>query len=141
MLIDNEYLVAADLLERDHDVTIEKITQGMFPDFENPKLKVRKPILWFKGKKKGFGFGAKVGKSIAKLLGTNDTDRWIGKTITIYPTLDTAYGQEVECIRVRPRLPKSDGKQTAARGDDLAADVKREIERQEAAAGLGDRDE
>lgn len=33
----------------------------------------------------------------------NDTDKWIGKAITLYPTQTTFGGKEVACIRVRER--------------------------------------
>jgi hypothetical protein len=39
-------------------------------------------------------------KTIAKLHG-NETDEWAGKKITLYPTTCQAFGDTVDCIRIK----------------------------------------
>lgn len=49
-------------------------------------------------------------KTIAGLYGA-DTRAWVGKRITLYPTT-TKFGSEmVDCIRVRPTVPRDHGQQ------------------------------
>jgi hypothetical protein len=46
-------------------------------------------------------------KRIAKLYGP-DTDKWLGKPITLYPS-ECDFGDEtVPCLRVRPEAPQID---------------------------------
>jgi len=111
-MMDDTYLHAADLRDQERVVVIEKITQGTFPDFEDPKAKKRKPVIWFKGKKKPLGLNSTNARQIAKLLGSPVVEQWIGKAIIIYPTTTRAFGEEWECIRVKNRLPSA--QQTAA---------------------------
>ena len=42
---------------------------------------------------------------IAKLYGT-DTDAWVGKKIVIYATTCKAFGETVECVRVKAPAAK-----------------------------------
>lgn len=67
--------------------------------------KDRCPVLYFEGKELGFVVNKTNGKTIAGMYGTK-TEQWIGKKITLYPTT-TKFGREiVDCIRVRPTVPK-----------------------------------
>lgn len=102
-----DYLFAADLDGREITVEIEHVSVGELTGENNRKT--RKPALRFKGKRKRLAINKTNGKAIAKLYGTN-TDGWIGKRITIYPTTTTFGGETVECIRVRPKAP--DGEKT-----------------------------
>lgn len=111
LLMSSDKLHAADLQGRDADVTIEKVAQGEYTDQRGKKIK--KPDLYFRGKSKPLGLNSTNARSIAKLVGSNDTEKWIGKTITIYPTITDAYGEQVECIRIRPRLPANDNRPAA----------------------------
>ena len=62
-----------------------------------------KPVLFFKGAKKGMVLNRTNAKTIAKLHGP-DTDGWIGKQITLYATETSAFGEQVECLRIRSRI-------------------------------------
>ena len=115
LLMTSDKLHAADLQGRDCTVEIERVTQGEYTD--NKGKKVKKPDLWFKGKSKPLGLNATNAKTIARLLGSNNTEQWIGKAITLYPTTTDAYGEQVECIRVRPKLPSTDIAQARAAND------------------------
>ena len=52
-------------------------------------------------------------KIIAKLHG-NDVDGWVGKAIALYATTCDAFGETVECVRVRKAAPKPMGPASAA---------------------------
>jgi hypothetical protein len=103
-MMDSEYLFAADLQGRDVVVTIEKITVANL--IGEGGRKTKKPAAHFAGKSKPLALNATNCRVIANLLGSNDTQHWIGKAITIYPTTTKVGGETVECIRVRPELPR-----------------------------------
>jgi hypothetical protein len=66
--------------------------------------KSKKPLCYFRNVPKPLGLNATNCKTIAALYG-NDTDGWVGKRITLYPTTTQMGGETVECVRVRPRVP------------------------------------
>ena len=107
-MFDREYLGAWDLVDRDGkpiDVTAEivRVAAGVLTSKGDKKTK--KPIVFFKGKEKGFALNKTNAATITKLY-TNDTRLWIGKRITMYPTT-TSFGRDtVDCIRVRPTEPR-----------------------------------
>lgn len=104
-MMSSDKLHAADLQGQDRVVVIEAVKQGEYPDHEDSKKRLFKPDVYFRGKKKPLGLNSTNARAIAKLLGSQKTEDWIGKAITIYPTTTMAFGEEHECIRVRPRLP------------------------------------
>lgn len=61
---------------------------------------VKKPVVKLKGAKKGWVLNKTCAKSIAELYGA-DTDTWIGQKVTLYVTKCMAFGQKVDCIRVK----------------------------------------
>jgi hypothetical protein len=104
-MMSSDKLHAADLQGRDHVVVIESVKQGEYPDHEDARKKILRPDLYFRGKKKPLGLNSTNARAIARLIGSNKTEEWIGKAITIYPTTTIAFGEEHECIRVRPKKP------------------------------------
>jgi hypothetical protein len=104
-MMSSDKLHAADLQGRDHVVKIERVEQGEYPDHEDSRKKILRPDLYFAGKKKPLGLNSTNARAIARLLGSNKTEDWRGRAITIYPTTTIAFGEEHECIRVRPKLP------------------------------------
>lgn len=46
-------------------------------------------------------------KTIAKMYKTPYIDGWKGKKIRIYATTVRAFGEEVEALRIRPKIPES----------------------------------
>lgn len=103
-MYDANYIGAWDLDGRDVTVEIEKVTAGELVSEGNKKS--RKPIVSFKGKEKKLAINKTNGKAIANMYGP-DTRKWIGKRLTIYPTT-TKFGRDtVDCIRVRPAVPKA----------------------------------
>jgi hypothetical protein len=99
-LFPSKYLKAADLAG-DEIVTIcqaklEKVGQSE----DEPK----KLVLYFEESPKGLVLNKTNCKTLEKLHG-DDTDRWIGKSIAIYPTEVQYMDDMVEAIRIRLRAP------------------------------------
>jgi hypothetical protein len=103
-LFDKAYLYAYDLQGRDVTVTIVKVVGGTLQCTDGSKKKV--PVLFFQGAKKGFGTNITNARTIAAMYGTFDSDKWIGKRITLYPTTTNVGGATKDCIRIRPTIPK-----------------------------------
>ena len=102
-MYDSDYLGHWDLNGKDVTVTISKVEAGTLTG--QGGRKARKPLVYFEGKEKAMALNKTNGKAIAAMYGS-DTASWIGKRITIYPT-QTQFGPEtVDCIRVRPAVPK-----------------------------------
>jgi hypothetical protein len=102
---DRNYIYAFDLLGRDICVTVSEVKAAKVKDTEGKEQK--KPILFFEESKEGRGLVLckTNGATIAALYG-NNTENWIGKRITLFPTTTQAFGKTVECVRVRPSVPK-----------------------------------
>jgi hypothetical protein len=107
-MMERDYLYAFDLQGKDVTLTIEKVTGGQLTGTGGKKTK--KPLCYFRESQSGkpLALNSTNCKTIASLYG-NDTDQWVGKRITIFPTTTQFGGDEVECIRVRPRLPPEKG--------------------------------
>lgn len=102
-MFDRDYLGAWDI---PHDVTVT-IKRVEAKKLQNGKGKANsKPVLYFEGKEKGLACNKTNGKTIAAMYG-NDIEKWSGKRITLYATTTTFGPETVECIRVRPGIPKS----------------------------------
>lgn len=105
-MFDRDYIFAFDLDGRDVTVTISKVVAGELTGEGGRKSK--KPIMFFEGKDKGLAINKTNGKTIASMYG-NDTTKWIGERITLYPTTTQMGGETKDCIRVRPRIPQPNG--------------------------------
>ena len=99
--------------------------------------KAKKPLLYFLNSKgaendKPLGLNSTNCKTIAAMYG-NDTDRWIGKRITMWPTTTQFGADTVDCIRVRPIVPadapkkqnNGNGRAAAQTSDPRAAHARR----------------
>lgn len=105
-LYDRDYIYAFDLGGRDVTVKIAKVEAAVLTG--SGGRKTRKPVVYFDGKEKGLALCKTNAKTIATLYG-NDTEKWVGRSVTLYPTT-TMFGVEtVDCIRVRPVVPKGNG--------------------------------
>lgn len=110
-MTDHRWLHAGDLLGRDVTVQIAKVEAGVLEGEKGKKD--RKPVATFRGKEKPFALNATNCKMLTRLFGSPDVNDWVGKWITLYPTTTAGpRGEDVECIRVRPKLPAR-GAQTA----------------------------
>lgn len=101
---DYKWVRAWDLGGREVTVVIERVEAGILEN-KQAKKRDKAPILYLRGAKKPLALNKTNAKTIAGLYG-NNTDAWIGKSITIYPTRTTFGPDEVDCIRVRPQVPK-----------------------------------
>lgn len=111
-MFDEKWVRAWDLGGKELTVVIQKVEAGVL-DNHRSKTKDRKPIVWFRGAKKPLALNKTNAKTIAGLYG-NETEKWVGKPITIYPTRTMMGGEEMDCIRVRPKLPTGKGQDMPA---------------------------
>lgn len=112
-MYEKDYIYAYDLEGKDVTVTIERVAAGELTGEGGKKSK--KPVLYFRGSKKGLGLCITNARVIAGLYGGFDSERWIGKQITLYPTTTKFGSATVDCIRIRPRVPA--GKSQALKDD------------------------
>lgn len=103
-MMDRDFIYAFDLQGQDVTVTIEKVTGGELTGAGGKKSK--KPLCYFKGKSKPLALNATNCRTIAGMYG-NDTEEWIGKQITLFPSTTTFGSEQMECIRIRPSIPKA----------------------------------
>ena len=103
----SEWLWAEDLQGKDVTLTISRV--GV-ETLQNVDGKEDKTVLDFaemdkrpKENRKRLGLNKTNIKTIEKLHGKH-LDGWIGKQITLYPTRAQAFGEMVDCIRVRPQV-------------------------------------
>lgn len=73
----------------------------------------KKPLISFQGRELPMVCCKTNAKTIAGMYG-NDTAAWVGKRITLYATTTQVGGQTKDCIRVRPAIPVTPAKQSAA---------------------------
>ncbi len=98
LMFPSNYIKAADLNGRDFSLTVTTVA------IESLKMRggasKKRGVMRFEKTEKGLVLNRTNGDTIAKLLG-RDTEDWIGKRITLFPTT-TKFGREtVPCIRVR----------------------------------------
>lgn len=113
LLFPNEYVSAADLIEAQRKngrtgvaLTIASVA---VETLKTTKGSERKPIVHFqemldrqragKGPEKKLVLNKTNARSIAKLYGY-ETNDWVGKKITLFPTQCDAFGETVDCVRV-----------------------------------------
>lgn len=111
-LINPDYIGAYSLEDgKDMNITIEKVVREMVTGTGGKKEECTVAHL---RNQKPFIINRTNGKMIQKIIGSPFIEDWAGKTITVYATLTKVAGEDVECLRVRPVLPKVDrSKQTA----------------------------
>ena len=103
-LFDERFIGSYDF-EGKASVTVEIAGISVEELRDNSGTAVNKPVLTFKGAKKGLVLNKTVAKTIAELYG-NNTDKWIGKKIVMFATTCQAFGETVECVRVQNKEPK-----------------------------------
>ena len=102
-MFEREYLGVWDLRGRDVTVSIKKVRGATLT--APGGIKQKKPVVWFDRTDKALILNKTMAATIQSMYGS-DTVHWVGKLITLYPTT-TKFGKEtVECIRVRPTIPK-----------------------------------
>lgn len=87
-----------DLIVTISDCVMEELGQGDNKD--------SKPVLYFSDHDKGLALNKTNANTIAGVLGSQDTDEWIGKKIALFATEVDFQGRQVLAIRVRMRKPR-----------------------------------
>lgn len=99
---DNTYVRAWDLpVGRDVVMTIERV-EGV--EIKGVDKTERRPVVYFKGAKKGLVLNKGMGKTIKGIYGAR-TSGWIGQTVALYATTCAAFGDTHDVIRIRPTAP------------------------------------
>lgn len=96
-LYPGEYIQASDLKEQDRTLKIARVRGEILEGIKGPKLKC---IITFEGAKKEFVANRTNGEALKLMFGV-ETDNWITKRVTLYPTTTEVGGETLECIRVR----------------------------------------
>ena len=89
----SQFLKAADLQGRRATVTIAGVTME---DIGSDT----KPVLHFQGKDKGLVLNKTNANMITEIVGSDETDDWKGKRVTLYPTKTDFQGKRVDAIRI-----------------------------------------
>jgi len=102
-MYESDYLGAWDF-EKDVTLTIKNVVGGEIGGQQGRK-KEKKPLVYFEGTPKALVLNKVNGKSIAAMYGKK-TEDWAGKKITLFATQTDVAGEQVDCIRIRPGVPK-----------------------------------
>lgn len=89
----SKFLKVEDLRGRKVEVKIKNVEMEKIGDDY-------KPVLSFSGKDKTLTLNKTNALMIAKIIGTDDMDDWIGKKIVLRPDVTTFQGKPTDCIRV-----------------------------------------
>ncbi len=104
---DKDYIGAWSLTDgKDVTVTITKVIGGQLTGVGGRKT--RKPVIYMQGTEKGLALNATNSKTIAGLYG-NHVEAWVGKRVTLFKTTTTFGSEQMECVRIRPRVPPPKG--------------------------------
>ena len=98
LLFPSDFVKSADLGGKEVTVTIKAITVDELTMAGG--IKKNKAVIRFEKAKKKLVLNRTNADIIAKMYG-KDTDKWIGKTITMYETTTTFGGKTVDCIRIK----------------------------------------
>jgi hypothetical protein len=90
----SKFVQASDLNGREVRLTIASLT------FEKMSDQSEKLCIYFRGTDKGLVLNKTNASTIADMHG-DDTDLWVGKQITIFPTKVDFQGKRVDAIRVK----------------------------------------
>jgi hypothetical protein len=94
------YATGEDLQGKAITLTIASIAlEKMHPQANAPE--VEKWVMYFKEARKGVVLNRTLAYQIAEFLGSEETDDWLGKSITIYPQPMTVAGKKVTAIWAR----------------------------------------
>lgn len=91
----SKFLKAEDLRGRKAEVKIKNVEMEKIGDDY-------KPVLYFSGKEKTLTLNKTNALMIAKIIGSDDMDDWIGQKIVLRPDVTTFQGKPTDCIRVEP---------------------------------------
>jgi hypothetical protein len=98
----SDYLKASDLKGKSVNVTIESVEMV---DMGQGRDKESKLLIWFVGKQKGLVCNKTNAGTIEKLTGSDETNNWVGKQITLCAREVEFQGDMVWAIRVSLKAP------------------------------------
>ncbi len=103
----SEYVSAAEFKDKegkpkDYTLTIQAVGKEQVQMSDGGKT--AKMIIRFKETAKKLICNVTNADSIAQMYGTK-AEAWVGKSVTFYPTQCMAFGDMVECLRVREKVP------------------------------------
>ena len=98
LMFPSDFVKAADLGGKDVTKTIKSVTIDELTMRGGRKEK--KPVIRFSDAEKKLVLNKTNATVIAKMYG-NETDNWVGKQITMYPTTTTFGADTTDCIRIR----------------------------------------
>ena len=104
LLYPSKYIKCADLNGKDVTKTIKKVAIDTL--VRQGGAKEKKPVIWFSDTEKILVMNRTNCKSIIAMYG-KETDNWIGRKITLYPTKAMFGADEVDCVRVRVTKPET----------------------------------
>jgi len=89
-------LKAADLGAAEPVVTIARVALEAIGRDKDHKL-----VIYFEGKSKGLVANKTIAKKLAELVGSPETEDWLGPPIRLYTTTADFAGESFEVIRVK----------------------------------------
>lgn len=104
----SKWLAAEDLQGKEVPVVIAAVRPEKMLDPGSGE-RIEKYVVYFERKKKGLVLNKTNAKSIAEIVASEDTDEWVGREIVLVPTKTKAFGELVDCVRVKPLL-ETEGK-------------------------------
>lgn len=125
LLFPNLYVCAADLIEAEKrtnrngvTLTISKVVQE---ELQSERGKQKKAIIYFRemeqrtdgGENKRLVLNKTNMRTIARLYGY-ETNDWIGKPVTLFPSTCEVAGQVTDCVRVKATIPQREEKPARA---------------------------
>lgn len=116
----SKYLSADDIGESKPVLTIEKVELTKFKG-KNGEEEI-KPVIFFEGKKKAFVSNKTNGKAIAAVLGTFETDEWVGKKIRLLTVEVESFGEMGTAIRVSNKPVQTSAPVSKSPSNDLTPD-------------------
>ena len=87
------YIKAEDLQDTAHSLIMDRVKVEEVGDDT-------KPVLYFRGAKKGLALNKTNANTISAAYG-EETDDWSAQEIILYPTMTDFQGRQTPCIRVR----------------------------------------
>lgn len=102
LMFPSKYIGAADLKNRDVNLTIAKVQVDDLQMVGGRHQK--KPVLYFAKTEKMMVLNKTNAITIAGMHGA-EMKSWVGKSITVFPTTTRCGGGMVDCVRVREVVP------------------------------------
>jgi len=104
----SNFLKAEDLQGKKPIVTIASadVVEKDYGDGQGPKKQV---VLAFNGTEKVLGLNRTNANRLAELIGSDDSDDWVGASIKLFVEQVTFQNKVVPAIRIFPELPNQNG--------------------------------